>query len=197
MSEKIKLRSVSFDTSFLLKEKPQIDDIIKLLTKDNVPCFITSTVVSELEQLRIWGKITADKHKMAIHRWKKTKGKIIDFKNRFLSDTFAKECMISMKTYHGVSEKDIANDCTILVSTLKNGIDVFLSEDFHFTSKITQQVIDDIASTACKEYHQMCKAFLYAVDAQTFLRSYHQGMFDVTVAVDMMSLIRKPGKNIQ
>jgi rRNA-processing protein FCF1 len=196
MSEKVKLRSVSFDTSFLLKEKPQIDDIIKLLTKDNVPCFITSTVVSELEQLRIWDRITADQHKMAIHRWKKTKGKIIDFKNRFLSDTFVKKCMISMKTYHGVSENNIANDCTILISTLKNGIDVFLSEDFHFTSKITRQVIDDIASYACKEFYQMCGTSLYAVDAQTFLRSYQQGMFDVTIAVDMMSLIRKPGKNI-
>lgn len=197
MNEKVRLRSVSFDTSFLLNEKPQIDSIVKLLTHDGIPCFITSTVVSELEQLKIWGRITADQHKMAIHRWKKTKGKIVDFKNRFLSDTFVKECMISMKTYHGVSEKDIANDCSILVSTLKHGVDVFLSEDFHFTSKITRQVIDDIVSTACQEYHQMCEASLYAVNAHTFLQSYQQGMFDAANALQMMQSIRKPSKNLE
>ncbi len=196
MIENLRLRSVSFDTSFLLNEKPQIDTVIKLLGHDRIPCFITSIVSSELEQLKIWGRITPDQYKMAIHRWKKTKGKIIDFKNRFLSDTFARECMMSMKTYHGVSEKDIANDCSILVSTLKHGVDVFLSEDFHFTSKITRQVIDDIVSAACQEYHQMCEASMYAVNAHTFLQSYQHGMFNVTNALEMMQSVRKPGKNL-
>jgi len=196
MNEKLTLRSVSFDTSFLLKEKSLIDMVIRSILKDAIPSFITSTVISELEQLKIWGRITPEQHKMAILRWKKTHGKIIDFKNRFLSEVFAKECMLSMKTHHGVSENDIANDCSILVSTLKNGVDVFLSEDFHFTSKITQQVIDDVANAACKEYHQMCGARLYAVDAFTFYKSYSEGLFDVSIAIDMMQSVRRPGKNL-
>jgi rRNA-processing protein FCF1 len=196
MTEKVPLRSVSFDTSFLLKDNSLIDTVIGRISKDAIPSFITSTVISELEQLKIWGRISSEQHKMAIHRWKKTNGKIIDFKNRFLSDVFAKECIYSMKVHHGVSEKDIANDCNILVSTLKNGVDVFLSEDFHFTSKITQQVIDEVANAACKEYHQMCGARLYAVDASNFYRSYSQGSFDVSIAMDMMQSIRKPGKNL-
>jgi len=196
MNEKVKLRSVSFDTSFLLKDKALVDTIIKVLVRDAIPCFITSTVVSELEQLRIWGRISSGQQKMAIHRWKKTGGKIIDFKNRFLSEQFARECMISMKNHHGVSENDIANDCSILVSTLKNGVDVFLSEDFHFTSKITQQVIDEIKSIACREYHQMCDASLYAVDSFTFSQCYENGFFDVTAALQMMQSVRKPGKRM-
>jgi hypothetical protein len=181
----------------LLNDKPRIDTIIKLLVHDNIPCFITSTVISELEQLRVWGRITTDQYKTALNRWKKTKGKIIDFKNRFLSDTFAKQCIVSMKTYHGVSEKDIANDCNILVSTLKHGVDVFLSEDFHFTSKITRQVIDEVVNAACQEFHQMCEVSLYAVDAYIFLQSYQQGLFDAANALRMMSAIRKPTKNLK
>lgn len=133
---------------------------------------------------------------MAIKRWKQTRGKIIDFKNRFLSEQFAKECMMSMKAHHGVSEADIANDFSILVSTLKNGVDVFLSEDFHFTSKITREVIDEIASVACQEFHQMCDASLYAVDSFTFSRCYEVGLFDVARALEMMQSIRKPGKRM-
>ncbi len=52
----MKVRSVSFDTSFLLHSKPSIDTVTKLLERDNIPCFITTTVVSELEQLKIWGR---------------------------------------------------------------------------------------------------------------------------------------------
>ena len=48
MIEFMELRSVSFDTSFLLHDKPSIDKVIKLLVRDNIPCFITTTVVSEL-----------------------------------------------------------------------------------------------------------------------------------------------------
>ncbi len=196
MSNKEPLRTASFDTSFLLKEKSAIDHCIKILAKQDIPCFLTTTVVSELEQLRVWGRISANQYKKAISRWKKTHGRIIDFKNRLLSDTFAKQCMISMQEHHGVTKENIANDCNILVSTLKNGIDLFLSEDFHFTSKITQNVIDEVTNAACHEFHQLCEAGLYAINAETFLLVYEQGFIDIDLVESMMQRIRKSGKRL-
>lgn len=78
----MKIRSVSFDTSFLLKNDKQIDKIIKILSNDNVSCFITSTVVSELERLKIWGRITKSEYKQAITRWKRSHATIISYFNR-------------------------------------------------------------------------------------------------------------------
>jgi len=196
MSQKIPLRSISFDTSFLLKNKSEVDHCIKMIAKDMIPCFLTTTVLSELQQLKVWGRIPLKQYKKAISRWKKTGGQIIDFKNRLLSDAFAKECMISMNEHHGVSEEDVANDCNILVSTLKNGMDLFLSEDFHFTSKITQNVIDEITNTACTEFHQMCDTGLYAIDAESFLLVYDHGLIDVDIIEALMQNIRKSGKNL-
>ncbi|MBS3801984.1 MAG: hypothetical protein KGY65_04470 [Candidatus Thermoplasmatota archaeon] len=195
MSRTTPLRTLSLDTSFLLKNKPEIDQCIKMIIKDRIPCFLTTTVLSELQQLKVWGRISSQQYKKAISRWKKTGGQIIDFKNRLLSDAFAKECMISMNEYHGVSEDDVANDCNILVSTLKNGMDLFLSEDFHFTSKITQKVIDEITNAACTEFHQMCDAGLYAIDAESFLLVYDHGVIDVEEIEALMQNIQKSGKN--
>ena len=140
----MKIRSVSFDTSFLLKNNNLVDNIVKKLAKNNVPCFITSTVISELEQLKIWGRITEKEYKTAMKRLKHTHAKLIDFKNRLLSDAFGKACISSMEQHHGVKPQDIINDCTILVTTLKNGVDLFLSEDYHLTSKITNMTFDFI-----------------------------------------------------
>jgi hypothetical protein len=175
----MKVRSVSFDTSFLIKHAPLVDTVINVLARDHIACFITSTVVSELEQLKIWGRITKTEYKKAIKRWKTVHATIIDFRNRLLSDTFGRACMHSMERHHGVKAIDIANDCNILVSTLKNGVDLFLSEDFHFTSKITRNVISEISSAACSEYHMMCENNLYAIDTQTFIDAYQSGNIDV------------------
>ncbi len=196
MSRKIPLRSISFDTSFLLKNKSEVDQCIKLIAKDLIPCFLTTTVLSELQQLKVWGRISSQQYRKAISRWKKTRGQIIDFKNRLLSDAFANECVMSMKEHHGVTEKDIYNDCNILVSTLKNGMDLFLSEDFHFTSKITQDVIDEVTNAACTEFHQMCDAGLYAIDAESFLLVYDHGLIDVDEIEALMQNNRKNGKNL-
>ena len=190
----VDIRSVSFDTSFVLKPSITIDNVIKILFKDDIKCFITSTVISELEQLKIWNRISSYEYHMAIKRWKKTKAKIIDFKNRFLSSQFSRECLISMKKHHGVKQQDINNDCNILITTLKNGVDFFLSEDFHFTSKITREVIKDVTSNACTEFHQMCDSELYSVNAETFLEAYKDGKIDIDVIKNNMKSIRKPGK---
>jgi len=193
----MQVRSVSFDTSFLLKDDESVDRIIKQLKKDSIPCFITSTVVSELEQLKIWGRITKTMHKKAIKRWMKSNAKIIDFKNRLLSTTFGKECIISMEKHHGVKTEDIANDCNILVTTLKNGVDVFLSQDYHFTSKITTEVINEIKNAACSEYHQMCDTNMFSVDSKTFLKAYSNGDLNIDIVEFEMKNIKKDTKRLK
>ena len=191
------IRSVSFDTSFLLKDDSRVDAIIKSLARDMVPCFITATVASELEQLRVWGRITPEKYRQAMKRWKRSHAQVIDFKNRLLSSSIGKECMLSMEKYHGVSADDIRNDCSILVTVLKKGLDIFLSEDYHFTSKITKEVVEEIKHNACSEYHQMCDASLYSTDAKTFMQAYTRGRIDITVLESGMKNVRKPTKNFR
>jgi hypothetical protein len=190
----MKIRSVSFDTSFLLKDDSDVDVVIKALSRDLIPCFITTTVVSELEQLRIWDRISVNRYKHAINRWKRAHATLIDFKNRFFSSTFGKQCILSMKQHHGVEPEDIANDCNILISALKNGVDLFLSEDFHFTSKITNEVINDIKNAACKEYNQMCNSYMYSIDTKTFLEAYDKGFINIDIVNSRLKNIRKNGK---
>ena len=188
------IRGVSLDTSFLLHDKSSIDKVIKLLKRDEIPCFITSTVASEIEQLKVWGRISETDYKRAIKRWKILHATVIDFKNRLLSDAFGKACIRSMEKHHGVKSEDIANDCSILVSALKNGVDLFLSEDFHFTSEITKEVIDDVKNSACNEYHLMCNSMLYSIDAKTFLEVYDHGQIDLDIVRSKMLSIRKSEK---
>lgn len=190
----MKIRSVSFDTSFLLKNNILVDKIVKKLAKKNVPCFITSTVISELEQLKIWGRITEKDYKKAVNRWKHSHAKLIDFKNRLLSDAFGKACIISMEQHHGVKPEDIINDCNILVTTLKNGVDVFLSEDYHFTSKITKEVVNELSNKACSEYHMMCDTHLYSVNTETFLAAYNNGDLNLDIVKSRLKDIRKDSK---
>lgn len=192
----MEIRSVSFDTSFLLHDKPLIDKVIKLLARDSIPCFITTTVISELEQLRVWGRISESDYKRALKRWKQSHATVIDFKNRLLSDTFSKACIRSMKKHHGVKPADIANDCNILVSALKNGVDLFLSENFHFTSEISKEVIDEVKHAACAEYHQMCDSKLYSIEAETFLKAYDHGKVDLKIIRSLMKAIKKAGKRL-
>ncbi|MEF8847662.1 MAG: hypothetical protein V5A68_00820 [Candidatus Thermoplasmatota archaeon] len=193
MSNLMILRSVSFDTSFLLKDKVDINLAIDKLSKDDIDCFVTSTVVSELENLRMWDSISKDFYRRAMVRMKKTGAKVIDFKNRLLSDAFGKQCVISMKKYHGVSEKNIVNDCNILVQNLKNGVDLFLSEDFHFTSRITRKVIDEVKNNACSEFHQMCGETLFSVDASVFNKVYSDGKIDLDLVEKLLLDVRKKG----
>jgi rRNA-processing protein FCF1 len=180
MPDELRLRSISFDTSFLLKEEPIIDQVIKIIAHDRIPCFITATVVSELEQLKIWGRITESEHKKAIHRWMHVHATVIDFKNKLLSDALGSACRRSMQD-HGIDAHDVINDCAILVSNLKNGVDLFLSEDFHFTSPITKEVIKEIQHAACTEYSLMCTAQLFSIDAKTFLKTYKNGSIDLSI----------------
>jgi hypothetical protein len=180
MVEQLQIRTVSFDTSFLLKDDSFVDRVIDALTRDHIACFVTATVASELEQLKIWGRITESTHKKAIKRWTHAHATVIDFKNRLLSDALGQACIRSMED-HGVPGNHVVNDCNILVSSLKNGVDLFLSEDFHFTSPITKEVINEVKSAACAEYHLMCDSKLYSIDTKTFLESYSKGVIDLDI----------------
>ena len=193
----MKIRSVSFDTSFLLRDSTLVDQVIKNLAHDSIPCYITSTVLSELEQLKIWGRITQNKYMAALKRIKHVHASVIDFKNRLLSDAFGRACVYSMEKYHGVKPADIVNDCNILVSSLKNGVDVFLSEDFHFTSRITKDVVVEISHMACREFHMMCDTHLYSVNTETFLEAYRAGDIDVEKVEMRLKNIRKNGKRLR
>ena len=180
MVEQLQIRTVSFDTSFLLKDDLFVDRVIDILIRDHIPSFVTATVASELEQLKIWGRITESTYKKAIKRWTHAHATVIDFKNRLLSDALGQACIRSMED-HGVPGNHVINDCNILVSTLKNGVDLFLSEDFHFTSPITKEVINEVKSAACAEYHLMCDSKLYSIDTKTFLESYSKGTIDLDI----------------
>lgn len=188
MVEKFQIRSVSFDTSFLLKTDSTIDRVIDVLARDRIPCFVTTTVASELEQLKIWGRITAETYKKAIKRWKHSQATVIDFKNRLLSDALGQACVRSMQA-HGVPADHVVNDCSILVSTLKNGVDLFLSEDFHFTSALTKQVISEVKNAACSEYFLMCDSQMYSIDARTFIEAYSKSGIDLDI---VQARIRQP-----
>ena len=110
MVEHLQIRSVSFDTSFLLKDDSFVDTVIDVLTRDHITCFVTSTVASELEQLKIWGRITESTHKKAIKRWIHAHASVIDFKNRLLSDALGQACIHSMDD-HGIPRNHVINDC--------------------------------------------------------------------------------------
>jgi rRNA-processing protein FCF1 len=191
------IRSVSFDTSFLLKERPGVDKVLKELKRDSINCYITATVLSELEMLKNYDRINEQLFKLAMSRWKHVGGNIINFKNRLLSEEIKKECVESMGKHHGVSKQDIINDCNILVTSLKNGVDLFLSEDFHFTSKITLEVLNDVTNNACKEYYQMCGEEMYCVDTLTFLEAYNRGIINIKIIEALRQNIRKPGKSLK
>jgi hypothetical protein len=188
------IRSVSFDTSFLLKLDPAVDKCLKLLARDMVPCFVTSTVLSELEQLRVWRRIDRNLYDLAMQRWHRVGAKPIDFHNRLVASDIGKACLISMKEHHGVSSADIQNDCSIVVEALEGHVDVFLSEDFHFTSRISNEVIHEVAHAGCQEYQVMCSDYLHAMNAQMFLRAYGRRAINLDVVASLQRDVRKPGK---
>jgi hypothetical protein len=80
------------------------------------------------------------------------------------------------------------------VTSLKNGVDLFISEDFHFTSKITLDVLEEVTNNACKEYYQMCDEEMYCVDTSTFLEAYERGTINVNIVESRRQNIKKPDK---
>jgi hypothetical protein len=173
-----------------------VDKVIKKLQKDRIPCFVTSTVISELELLKVNGRISEKRYINAMSRWKRVKAKVIDFKNRLLSSEFIKECQNSMTVHHGTRPQDIVNDCRIIVVGLQKGVDLFISEDFHFTSKRSDEVFKDITNIACQEYHIMCDEVIYTVDTKIFIDVYNNGKIDITDLQSRKLNVKKAGKHL-
>jgi GNAT superfamily N-acetyltransferase len=190
------VRSVSFDTSFLMRLDPAVDRILKFLSKDAVPCFVTGTVLSEIEQLKVWRRVSPGQYELAMARWHRVGAKPIDFNNRLLESEMGRRCTISMEKMHGIGSSDIRNDCSAVMTALKNGVDVFLSEDWHLTSRVTDEVLRGVSAGACTEYKMMCGPELHALNARTFLAAYSHRHLDMEKADALRRDMRKPGKTM-
>lgn len=187
---------VLFDTSFLLKDSLDIDVIIKILRRDGISCYISSTIQTELDNLYYFGRISNEQYKKAISRYRKAKAGNIEDAHNYLGESITKECTISMKLEHGVDRKDVVNDCSILTSSLNNHIDLILSEDFHFTSKYTGNVVNTVCERTCNRFQKLCECDTLALNKDTFLASYKGSMVDLDIAESMKHNIRKNSKTL-
>jgi ribosomal protein S18 acetylase RimI-like enzyme len=191
------VRSVSFDTSFLLKLDPAVDRVLRVLARDSVPCFVTATVLSEIERLNAWGRLPPGQYELAVRRCRRAKAKPVDLKNRLAATEIGRRCARSMERYHGVKPDDVTNDCAVLASSLSSGVDLFLSEDWHLTSRVTDEVIREMADAGCAEYSLMCGGTLYAITARVFLKAYSGRRLDTEAVEALRRDVRKPGKMLK
>jgi len=191
------VRSASFDTSFLLRLDPAVDRALKVLAKDRIPCFVTGTVLSEIEQLKVWGRIPPGQYELAMERWKRVGAKIINFRNRLVETDIGRRCLVSMERYHGVKPEDVRNDCTVIAAALAHDVDLFLSEDWHLTSRVTDEVLREMIDGGCAEYGIMCGEHIHALPARIFLEVYSDGRLDLDRLADLRRDVRKPRKTME
>ena len=190
------IRNVLFDTSFLLKDSPDINEIIKILHRDRISCYVSSTVQTELDNLYYFGQITSQQYNRAIARCRKARARNIKGTHNYLEESITKECTTSMNLEHGVGVKDVRNDCSILTSSLNNHIDLILSEDFHFTSKYTDNVVNTVCEKTCDRFQRLCKCDILALNKDTFFASYKDSTVDLDIAESMKHNIRKNSKTV-
>ncbi len=191
-----RIMNVMFDTSFLLKDSLDIDEIIKILRKDGISCYISSTVQTELNNLYYFGQISSQQFERAKKRCRKAKAGNIEGIRNYLEESITKECTISMNMEHGVGAKDVRNDCSILTSSLNNHIDLILSEDFHFTSRYSENVVNTVCERTCDRFHRLCECDILALNKDTFLAAYNGNMVDLEVVEKMKYDIRKDNKRM-
>jgi hypothetical protein len=190
------IKKVLFDTSFLLKDSPDIDEIIKLLRRDGISCYISSTIQTELDNLYYFSRISSKQYNRAISRCSKARVGNIEGTHNYLQKSIKKDCTISMNLEHGVDAKDVRNDCSILTSSLNNHIDLILSEDFHFTSKYTGNVVNMVCERTCDRFQRLCECDILALNKDTFLASYKESTVDLDIAESMKHNIRKNSKTV-
>jgi rRNA-processing protein FCF1 len=188
------IKNVLFDTSFLLNESHDIDEIIKILRKDRILCYISSTVQTELDNLYYFGQISIRQYNSAVARCRKAKAGNIEGIRNYLDESITKECTISMNQEHGIDIKDVRNDCNILTSCLNNNIDLILSEDFHFTSKYTDNVVNSICEKTCDRFHRLCECDILALNKDTFLKAYKEKKVNLDISESMKYTVRKNSK---
>ncbi len=191
-----RVTKVLFDTSFLLKDSPDIDEIIKILRRDGISCYISSTIQAELDNLYYFGQISREQYNRGMSRYRKARAGNIEGTRNYLEESITKECTISMNLEHGVDAKDVRNDCSILTSSLNSHIDLILSEDFHFTSKYTGNVVNTVCERTCNRFQRLCECDILALNKDTFLASYKGGTVDLDIAESMKHNIRKNSKSL-
>jgi len=150
------IKSVLFDTSFLLNNSPDVDKIITILRSDRVSCYISRTIQSEIDNLYYVGRISRQKYTKGLARCRKARAILLDSDHNFLQGSMALECTLSMTQEHSTTPRGVHNDCSILTSSLYNYIDLILSEDFHFTSKRTDKVVDSVIDMTCERFDKLC-----------------------------------------
>ncbi len=190
------ITKVMFDTSFLLKDSAGIDEIIKILRRDRISCYISSTVQTELDNLYYFGQISSQQITRAMARCRKARAGNIEGLRNYLEESITKECTISMNMEHEAIAKDVRNDCSILTSSLNNHIDLILSEDFHFTSKYSDNVVNTVCERTCDRFHRLCECDILALNKDTFLAAYKGNMVNIDIVESMKHNIRKKFKRI-
>jgi hypothetical protein len=185
------ITNILFDTSFLLNDSKDIDTIVKMLRRDGISCYISKTVRTEIEDLYYFGRITEDQYKRAIRRYKRAGTEDIEKRRNYLQESMTMECTTSMNEQHGIETKEVRNDCNILTSGLINDMDVILSEDFHFTSRNTDNVVDKVCETTCERYERMCECDILMMNRTTFLAAYRDRNVDIDIVEYMKKDIRK------
>lgn len=188
------IKDVLFDTSFLLNNSPRIDEIIEILRRDKLSCYISPAVRSELEYLYYTGRITKERIDRATARYRKAKAVNIETHRKPLQYILTRECTLSMNREHGVEPKEVRNDCNILTSSLYGHIDLILSEDFHFTSKYTDRVVDTVCSKTCDRYRKLCDCDILLLNKDTFLAAYRGKSVDLDIVEAGKKRIRKDSK---
>lgn len=183
-----------FDTSFLLKESRDIDDIIKILHRDSIACFIPPTVQTELDDLFYVDRISKEQYDRTMVRIKKASAVNLENNRNYLQKSITKECTISMNIEHGVESKEVRNDCSILTTGLYNHIDLILSEDFHFTSRYTANVVDTMSANTCNRFQKLCESDILLLDKDSFLAAYQEKKVDLGLVESMKQDIRKDSK---
>ncbi len=86
------------------------------------------------------------------------------------------------------------NDCSILTSSLYNYIDLILSEDFHFTSKHTEKVVDSVIEMTCDRFDKLCDSDIMLLNKDGFLAAYQNGQVDLNVVEALKQDVRKNSK---
>ncbi|VVB87345.1 Uncharacterised protein [uncultured archaeon] len=190
------IAKVLFDTSFLLNDSPDVDEIIKILHRDRISCYISSTVRTELNNLYYFGRVSSQQYNRAVARCRKARAGDIESTHNYLEESITRECTVSMNLEHGVDTKDMRSDCNILTSGLNNQIDLILSEDFHFTSKYTDNVVNAVCERTCDRFRKLCECDILALNKDAFLAAYKENMVDLEIAESMKYHVRKNRKRM-
>ena len=188
------IESVLFDTSFLLNDSPDVDKIIKILHRGRVSCYISRTIQSEMDDLYYAGRISKQKYTRGLARCRKARASLLDSDRNFLQGSMTRECTVSMAQEHGTAPRDVHNDCSILTSSLYNYIDLILSEDFYFTSKHTDKVVDSVIDMTCERFDKLCGGDVILLNKDGFLAAYQNGQVDLDVVEAMKQDVRTNSK---